>query len=224
MFFCPVCNNSFDITKALSQNKQQGGEFDTTESESSKLSVSENKEGEQVSTESNTQSSQTGGINYDQLIQDVLDKKANIDVSDVNLESVSKNPTYKKLKTDQKQYVYNKILEMMPKASKPIVKDKGKKLSDISAYFECDNCGFVKKIEPGTRIFTRASENIAQSYATDDYKELVNSDILPVTRKYICPNSQCESHKDPTKREAVFFRLNKTYKVRYICRSCKTDF
>ena len=47
---------------------------------------------------------------------------------------------------------------------------------------------------------------------------------MPRTRRYVCINPECESHKDPTKREAVFFTMNNTYKKRYVCVTCKASF
>ena len=88
----------------------------------------------------------------------------------------------------------------------------------------CNNCGYMKPIPEGTLIFSKVSTDIAQSYSTSDFKDMVYSDILPRTRKYICPNTKCESHTNPQKKEASFFRMNNTFKVKYVCQTCSTVF
>jgi hypothetical protein len=91
-------------------------------------------------------------------------------------------------------------------------------------YFECNNCGYFTEMQPGTKIFSRTSSEISQTVGYSNYEAMLNSSILPRTRNYKCPNNNCESHKDASKREAVFFRLNNTYKIKYVCSACKTDF
>jgi hypothetical protein len=162
---------------------------------------------------------------YTELIQNILDKTPNISITNVNIQDLMKSQAYKKLKVKHKEYVDNKIQDLLPLDKKKITVDAVDKTGeDMIAYLLCKNCGYASKINPGTKIFSRASEDIAQSYDVTDYSDLLNSDILPRTRKYVCPNKQCESHKDGTKREAVFFRLNNTYKIKHICCTCKTVF
>ena len=88
--------------------------------------------------------------------------------------------------------------------------------------FICSNCGYSKVIDPRTLLFSRTSKNVAESYVANDVVNMAFSDIIFRTRKYICSNDKCESHKDPEKREAIFFRMNNSYKVKYICDTCKT--
>ena len=114
---------------------------------------------------------------------------------------------------------------MLPKDQKKVFKDIVDKTDDQEkAFFICNNCGFIKRIEPRTLIFSRTSESISQSYDINEYNDMLNSKILPRTRKYVCPNSKCISHNDSYQREAVFFRLNNSYKIKYICNACGTDF
>ncbi|CAH6421832.1 DNA-directed RNA polymerase subunit RPB9 [uncultured virus] len=207
MFFCPTCNNAFDITKTI---QQKGGNIlvDTSESSNSSIKIS-------------------GGDKFEDIINKILeDKDVEIDeLKNVSFDELIKNQSYKKLKSKQKEKIYNKFQDLLPKEQKKVFKDIDSKPSDQEkAYFICNNCGFIKKIEPKTLIFSRTSETISQSYDVNEYNDMLDSKILPRTRKYVCPNSNCESHDNPYKREAVFFRLNNSYKIKYICNACGTDF
>lgn len=197
MFFCPNCNNSFDIAKtAPSKDKAK------------------------------KEKKQTGGKSIDELIDKILAKEGvtQDDVKGVTVDNLTKNPRYKKLKSKDKEHVFNTIQDLLPKAAKVVSKTETTQLGSIRAYFVCDNCGFTKKIEPRTKIFSRSSDDISQTFGTTNYDPMLYSKIHPITRFYVCPNSKCESHKDPKKREAMFFRLNNSYKVKYICKTCKTAF
>ena len=93
------------------------------------------------------------------------------------------------------------------------------------AYMLCTNCGYAKAMEAGTLILSRISGKEEIKYVADQnkYKDMVNDPTLPITRKYVCPNKECESHKNHMKREAVWFKPNRhTYVTIYICRECKT--
>lgn len=206
MFFCPNCNNSFDITrtKTAQEGKGKGHEKEIT-----------------------------GG---DNSYQDIIDKVINNtfisedEVKDIDMEKLTKQPEFKDLKSKQKEIVFNKIHDLLPTEKKKVknIQDDGSEKEDINenllAYFVCNNCGYSEIIKPGTKIFSRTSESLSQNYTVNDYSEMVNSDILPRTRKYVCPNNECVSHKDISKREAVFFRLINSYKIKYVCTACDTDF
>lgn len=188
MYFCPNCNNVFDITKNPHEGKEQQG----------------------------------GAKDYITIIDKIINKEeiTKADVEKFNLENLIKDPTYKKLKVDQKELVYNTIQQLLP-AEKKI---KEKEEAPEKAYFICKNCGFLKPVDDGTLIFSRVSNDISQSYTASDSASLTamaSSDILPKTRKYVCTNSNCISHTDPSKREACFFRMNNSYKIKYICLACK---
>jgi hypothetical protein len=200
MYFCPNCNNVFDITKGATQN---GG---------------------------SKTNSLIGGANnedFEKLISKLL---KNEDVSEneiinISIDDLIKNQSYKKLKNKQREYIYNKIQDLLPNEKKNVAKEEIKH-SEIQnkAYFICNNCGNRKPIDPGTLIFSKVSSDVAQSYSSSDVLDMKYSDILPRTRKYICPNSKCESHNNPDKREAIFFRMNNAFKIKHICQACNTVF
>ena len=200
MFFCPVCNNIFNITRASGQLGGAKKDIDTSSDE------------------------HLSGTDYEKIIEQILSGHDVDDIENLSFDDFIKSPSYKKLKSKQKELVYNKIQDLLPNENKKIIKEGDVKPQTEFAYFKCNNCGFLKKIDDGTLIFSRVSSDISQSYVTSDISTMVHSDILPRTRKYICPNDKCVSHKDSMKREAVFFRMNNTPRVKYICTACNTNF
>ncbi len=166
---------------------------------------------------------QSGGAkDYLDIINKIIsgEEVTDVETKGMILDDLVKEPHYKKLSADQKELVYNKIQQMLPVNKKEVEEKAGTPSSD-KAYFICKNCGFLKPIEENTLIFSRVSNDISQSYTTADTSEMANSDILPRTRKYICSNKKCISHTDPSKREAVFFRVNNSYNIKYVCLACK---
>ena len=209
MFYCPNCNNTYDIARS---SMQTGGTFDFGTTDSSY----ETSNDEQI-----------GGDKYSALLTSILENnKINVnELAKINVNDLIKSPEYKKLKTNEKEYIYNKIQEILPNDKKKMMVDKPDvNAKDNMAYFVCSSCGYSIEIKDGTKIFSRTADDLSQSYATGNYKNMLHSKILPHTRKYICPNDKCESHKDNTKREAVFFRKNNSYNVVTICKSCEAIF
>lgn len=168
---------------------------------------------------------QSGGVNNKDLITKILknvtlDAKEMKDLESINIDEFIHSPEYNKLKSNQKEFVYNKIQELLPLEFKKILTEEIKQSADEKAYFVCNNCGNKKAIRKGTLIFSKVSSDIAQSYSSADVSEMKYSDILPRTRKYICPNDECPSHTNYSVREAVFFRMNNTFRVKHICLAC----
>lgn len=192
MFFCPNCNNIFNITSLSKDNKLEGG---------AKL------------------------VDYNDLIKKIL-SKAIIDesqIQDLSIENLLKQETYNNLKSTYKEYVYNKVMELT-KVQENKLKNTEIKESNDEVYFICNNCGTTKRVKENTLIFSKVSNDISQSYVATDLSDMQYSDILPITRIYICPNVDCESHKNLEKREAKFFRLNNSFRLKYICLACNTTF
>ena len=186
MFFCPTCKNTFDISKSITINTAAIG--------------GANK------------------INYNELIDNIIDEKYDENIikdSDFNLNEITKNENYKKLKKNQKEFIINAIQNILPNSESNLDQD----IVDGIAYFRCNNCSYVEPIPPKTKIYAKTVSN---TIIDTNYKNMIYSNIIPYTRKYTCPNSKCESHTDDTKREAKFFRLNGTYKLKFICMACDT--
>lgn len=161
-------------------------------------------------------------VDFEEVIDNILN---NLEFDpNVNIDELAKSDLYKKLSTKQKQYIYNKIQDTLPKNKKEISVNVNVDNEEKHAIYICKKCGYVEDIVAGTEILSRTSENVSQNYEVTDYKDMLNSKILPFTRKYFCPNEKCKSHTDMNEREAIFFRLNNSYKTKYICESCGTDF
>jgi len=175
---------------------------------------------------------QTGGVSSEsasteeeKLIAKLLTNKhiTEKDLSNISLENLIDTLAYKKLKHKQKELIYNKIQDLLPDDQKKIFAEKPRQNLEKINYI-CNNCGYRKPIESGTLIFSKVSNDISQSYSPSQVDDMKYSDILRKTRKYICPNDNCESHTNFQKREAAFFRKNNTFKIQYICLACDTIF
>ena len=172
-------------------------------------------------------SKQTGGKDsYEDVITKILnnDKMDKSNVEKISIEELVNNPSYKKLKGKQKETVYNKIQDLLPIDSKKLYTESVQKGQTEKAHFICTNCGNTKPIEKGTLIFSRASMDVAKNYSSPNVNQMQYSDILLRTRKYLCPNKTCESHNNLEKREAIFFRTNNTFRIKYICLTCNAAF
>jgi len=211
MFFCPKCNNIFDITQTLSKFQSR-----TVLSENDLL-----QKGGDISV-------MVGGDKYTTIINTILEKKPikYDDIKNTSITALYKHPHYKKQKTVDKTYIMNKIQDLLPNKSKKI--NLGKNIEELKvkniAYFQCTNCGYATKIKPGTLIYSKTAGGSASKSFPYDVSDMIYDDTLPRTRKYVCQNKKCISHKHPGKKEAVFFRADNTFKITYICTLCKEIF
>lgn len=169
---------------------------------------------------------QSGGKKFDeedviQLILDnhEVDKKI---LAEINLKEFKKKPYFKKLDHKNKEHVYNVISHYQ---KKPVKTDKNTNVDEKNmAYFQCNNCGFYEKIKEKTLIFSKILSEERQDIHLEDYSYMLYDNTKPRTKNYTCGNSQCITHKKPTLKEAVFFRLNNTYKIVHLCTVCKEVF
>lgn len=115
----------------------------------------------------------------------------------------------------------NYIFDITKNAQKSM---EGEKNDNEQVFFNCNNCGNVKAIKSGTLILSKTYGNVTQNYISDNDKVMSNSKILPHTKNYVCANKDCITHKEPIKKDAKFFKPNKSYRVKYICMVCSTIF
>lgn len=163
--------------------------------------------------------SQTGG-NYDDIVDKILKTKKLDNISKIDLSKLLKSISYKKLHTKEKETVFNVLQDSQPENMKLLMKNKNTKFNETNvAYFVCKNCAFNKIIKDGTLIYSK-SENMS---SITDMKNRIHSSILPLTRKYLCPNKSCKTHKQVKLKEAVMVRVPNSYEVKYICKECKTQ-
>lgn len=211
MSFCPKCNNILDISRKSLKFSPQ-------------LQLSQSQSQSQL---------HKGGSAVDKIIDNITNN--NIDfseedikqISQISLENIVKDNAYKKLDVKNKSLVYNKIADM--KKEKLVLESKID-INKNKIFYICKNCSYEEEIKNGELIFSKNGNisnknNSGTLLLNDNELEYINDMTLPRTRNYICPNISCHSHKDPSQREAIFFRENiKSYTVKYICISCKTLF
>jgi hypothetical protein len=86
----------------------------------------------------------------------------------------------------------------------------------------CNNCESVFILKPKTILYKISyiskNKNIDLKYDIDN---LINNQILPRTKNYICQNSSCTTHNDLINKEAIIYRIDDTFKTYYICTICK---
>lgn len=171
-------------------------------------------------------SAQKGGSKEGELIERIKNKEAtSTEIEAINLEEFLKNPVFRDLSNDEKEEIYNIIQDLLPNEKKKIFSEKYKKLKTmVQALFLCKNCSYHEDIKEGTVIFSKTSDKTKASGELEDYSDMLYCSFLPHTRRYTCPNSKCESHKDPVKRDAIFFHLSGKYVTIYICTTCTTQF
>lgn len=195
MNFCPRCKNMYSITNNI-----------------------ENIIGK------TQQNQQKGGTthNFEKLIEQILAKQQIKIPDNFPLNSLTESSEYRKLNTKQKEYVYNKItdgISIKEKSKHPTAKQNFKPM-----YFVCLTCAYHEPIESTKLIYNNVGSNISQNYIPPSLDHMALSNIIPRTRRYFCPNDECLSHTNPDKKEAVFFRLNNSHQIKYICQICKTIF
>ncbi len=94
------------------------------------------------------------------------------------------------------------------------------KIGSNSAFFICKFCGNNEPIKPGTLIYSK-NYNSANVSEVEDYTYAIYDQTLPTIKNYICKNKKCETHQDPSLKEAVFTK-NSIDQLVYICKQCST--
>jgi uncharacterized protein YlaI len=202
MLYCSNCNNLYDISNVVSE---QSGGAKNTNSNSETETMSDNE------------------FDIDKIINMIV---ANQNVSKNNIGYLTitqliAHPSYKKLDEKKKEIVYNVILDLTTNVSDTKTDDNK---NNLVAYYVCNNCGNYEKIKSGT-ILTKQYVNTINISNNSDIRNpimLLHDFTLPRSRKYVCPNSKCESHSNLHLREAVFKRLKNSFKLIYVCSACHT--
>jgi len=204
MFFCRECDNIYDVTNSVI-NKQVGIQNDSETPTS-------------ISDDANDPAQQTISNINDILTNILNDDAAQFMITQPTYENVIKSSAYKKLSVANKAIIDEKLENFI------VYDENDENNKSNKSYFICDNCGYNENIPDETIISSKSTNNIAQEYYDEERcKEMMHIKTLPLTRNYVCVNSSCESHDDHSKREAVFFRMENTYAVRYICKSCSSS-
>lgn len=135
------------------------------------------------------------------------------DIKNIKIENLIKLEEFKKLSNKQKSTIQNKLADMIE------TKDE----ANIAAFYICRNCHHSEPIQAQTLLTTKiGTGSSADFYNIEKLRNNVHSKVLPRTRNYICTDESCTSHKNPEKREAVFFKIGSSLQVWYVCTVCKS--
>jgi len=125
--------------------------------------------------------------------------------ADFTREELNKNKKYQKLSIEEKQTI-NQIFE------KSLLSE---------AVFKCNNCNNIQEIRETVLLYQYSTDTKDDKIKSlNENKFLTKDPLLPRTKDYICKNPSCITHKDDTKKEAVFYRDKNTFKLNYICTVC----
>ena len=205
--FCEKCNNFMDITNIISKNDDNTTIMLDEDEESSNFDISE------------TVADTTGkyDLSIDKL-NDILEGNTiDVEVTNELYQAVEKTPQFKKLDQNKQTLILNRLYERLVKKNK---KPANNNRTFKESYFYCKNCGFNKKIPDGTFIYSKNIENNEDKYNTN-FQDYYNDPTIPISKKYVCVNDKCETHKNPGIKSAAFYRFNNTFKIRYLCGVCK---
>lgn len=98
------------------------------------------------------------------------------------------------------------------------------KRTAIKYILKCSSCGSDYPLHPGTTIYSLNFRKQQSSFNDDNLELKLYDNTLPRTKDYICPFEDCETNKkgfDLSKKEAVFYRANGTYHLKYACCNCE---
>jgi len=149
-------------------------------------------------------------ITENQFINAILNNVDDINNFNILFEkkSLENTQTFIKLKEEQKKNILKIFDKLVDKKNETILS------------YVCRSCNFSKSLNNPTTLLTN-NLNIINSIEIEP--ELKCNDVtLPRTKDYICKNEKCDSNKKNGIKEAVFYRLNDSYQLVYICCICKT--
>ena len=147
----------------------------------------------------------------DSIIQKILlNEKVDIDFLKKNKSAIEKSQTFESLNAKKKKIVTEFLLQNTKQDSETIA----------HLYWICSNCNFVKGVNYTILLASQNFENVQanQQFNVDTF---MISPLHPRTKNYICLNTECITHKKPEAKECVFGRIGRTFKVHYVCTSCK---
>jgi hypothetical protein len=90
--------------------------------------------------------------------------------------------------------------------------------------FKCNNCNYTEPINKSIKLYEFSVNEVSQIIKPKSQNKLIcKNPILPRTKEYKCINPNCITHKDTGKKECVFYKDEKTYKLINICCVCYTN-
>lgn len=147
-------------------------------------------------------------------ITDILNnKEKNIFSKIQNINDIKNNMFFENIDEKDQNTIINKYFEYINKNNTSNIKN---------AYMYCSNCGFSEIIKNDTLIFNKNTKITENDFAPKNYINYKYDYTLPTTKRYNCINNNCETHKNPSIKDAVFFRLEQSYEIKYICSVCNS--
>lgn len=120
-------------------------------------------------------------------------------------EEMAKNKKYQKLKEEEKIKM-NQLFE---------------EIVSSGAEFKCNNCSNTEQITKTTLLYQiNLEDNIVKVRSLEENELTCKDPLLPHTHDYTCKNPSCITHKNPSLKDAVFFKEKSSYRVNYICSVC----
>ena len=96
-----------------------------------------------------------------------------------------------------------------------------KDIINTGAEFKCNNCNYIEPIVETTLLYSFTKEDTYETINTLEENKLLCMDpLLPHTKDYTCKNPKCETHKNLSIKDSVFYKEKKSYRVKYICNTC----
>lgn len=94
----------------------------------------------------------------------------------------------------------------------------------LNAYYICKNCSHSERLIKRTNVLNKMYMGSVSGYNNVEmFKYYVNDKTLPHTRDYVCRNKSCQTHNNPEKKDAKWFRTNQnSYTTYYACTVCET--
>ena len=92
---------------------------------------------------------------------------------------------------------------------------------DKKLFLQCKKCGLTKK-NKRTIIISKVYKYIDSKTDKINNKYIVYDNTLPKTNIRECPNSQCISHNNKQKQEAIFYPDKDVRELNYVCCCCFT--
>lgn len=161
---------------------------------------------------------QNGGSSYSisEIIELIKDNNLNLNNVNIKLNKILKSTEYNSLPLEDKELVYNKIQELLPKYDKKIFEKNLQNTAELNMYYSCKECNYSSLLPQGTILY---SENKEKKYYNKDYTYWINNPCLPRTDNYKCINESCKSHKGD--KLAVIIKDNNN--TIYVCTICKNQ-
>lgn len=161
-----------------------------------------------------TISDSTGNNQNSKIVNKFLSGK-NIDYEDikfVTLDGLQKSEPFLLKLTSKERDSLTKIIKEL----------EGDTDDATSAFKICKNCYYYEQITKTTLIISRMNNSTTSGFLdSSKYSFMKHDKSLPHTREYTCVNKNCQTHKNPGKKSAVWFRPElDSFVTYYVCEEC----